>query len=46
MLLLDKIHTEFTAAPDVDISNIIQNVQDTVIHLKVDEEQIPDHTKK
>ena len=25
--------------PDVDIFNINQNVQDTVIHLEVDEEQ-------
>ena len=33
--------------PDVDIFNIIQNVQDTVIHLEVDEEQImAGHTRK
>ena len=32
---------------DVDIFNIIQKVQDTVIHLKkVDEEQMADHTRK
>ena len=27
-------------------SNIIQKVQDTVVHLKVDEEQMADHTRK
>ena len=31
---------------DVDIFNIIQKVQDTVIHLKVDVEQMADHTRK
>ena len=31
---------------DVDISNIIQKVQDTVIHLKLDEERMADHTRK
>ena len=31
---------------DVDIFTIIQEVQDTVIHLKVDEEQMADHTRK
>ena len=30
--------------PDVDIFNIIQKVQDTVIHLG--EEQMADHTRK
>ena len=31
--------TEDKEGPDVDIFNIIQIVQDTVIHLGVDEEQ-------
>ena len=32
---------------NLDIFNIIQKVQDTVIHLKVDnEEQMADHTRK
>ena len=31
---------------DVDIFNIFQKVQDTGIHLKVDEEQMLDHTRK
>ena len=31
---------------DVDIFNIIQKVQNTDIHLKVDEEQMADHTRK
>ena len=31
---------------DVDIFHIIQKVQDNVIHLKLDEEQIADHTSK
>ena len=30
----------------LDIFNIIQKVQDTVIHLKVGEEQMADHTRK
>ena len=34
-----KDWTEDKKGPDVDIFNIIQIVQDTVIHLGVDEEQ-------
>ena len=30
----------------VDIFDIIQQVQDTGVHLKVDEEQMADHTRK
>ena len=31
---------------DVDIFNIIQKVQDTVIHLELDKERVADHTRK
>ena len=31
---------------DLGNINIIQKAQDTVIHLKVDEEQMADHTRK
>ena len=34
-----KHRNEEREDPDVDIFNINQNVQDTVIHLEVDEEQ-------
>ena len=34
-----KYWNEEREDPDVDIFNISQNVQDTVIHLEVDEEQ-------
>ena len=41
-----RIETEAERTTIVDIFDIIQQVRDTDIHLKVDEEQMADHTRK
>ena len=45
-MILVKDWNEDREDYDIDIFNIIQKVQDTVIHLKVDEEQMAYHTRK
>ena len=42
-MLLVKDWNEDREEHDVDMFNIIQKVQDSLIHLKVDEEQMTDH---
>ena len=41
-----RIETGAQRTPLVDIFNLIQQVRDTGVHLKVDEEQMEDHTRK
>ena len=41
-----RIETGAERTTIVDIFDIIQQVQDTGIHLKVDEEQMADHKRK
>ena len=41
-----RIETRTESTTIVDIFDIIQQVRDTGIHLKVDEEQMADHTRK
>ena len=41
-----RIETGAERTTIVDIFDIIQQVRDTRIHLKIDEEQMADHTRK
>ena len=41
-----KIETGAERTTIVDIFDIVQQVRDTDIHLKVDDEQMADHTRK